>query len=126
MDYNKLIQPKEIKIGDRLFTISKIPALEAQSIYSALAKSVTDNGIIGMTMLPWEVNRQILKYVVFNDNGIHVSLDSDVMCNDTFAKDFGDMQQVILAMIKENFSFFVDGKLLNLLVEELQEPASVS
>lgn len=126
MDYNQLIQPHEITVGDRIFTISKIPALEAQGIYSVLAKCISDNGVIGMTMLPWETIRKILSYVAFHNGDAKQMLNTDTMCNLAFKEDFGDLQQVIVAMIKENFGFFVDGKLLNLLVEGLQETASAS
>ena len=51
MNYDKFIEPKQINIGERKFTISKIPALKAQVIYTAVAKSVSENGALGMTML---------------------------------------------------------------------------
>lgn len=125
MNYDKFIQPKEIAVGDRTFAISKIPAMEAMSIYSELAKAVNANGALGMTMLPPSVNKQILGYVALCDkDGIWVSLSTDSIINEIFKDDFGDFQQVIIEMVEENFGFFVSGKLLDKLVHRTLETES--
>lgn len=125
MNYDKFIQPKEITVGDRTFAISKIPAMEAMSIYSELAKAVSANGALGMTMLPPSVNKQILGYVALYDkDGIWVSLSTDSIINEIFRDDFGDFQQVIIEMVEENFGFFVSGKLLDKLVGRTLETES--
>ena len=125
MNYEKFIQPKEITVGDRTFAISKIPAMEAMSIYSELAKAVSANGALGMTMLPSSVNKQILGYVALCDkDGIWVSLYTDSIIIEIFRDDFGDLQQVIIEMVEENFGFFVSGKLLDKLVHRTLETES--
>ena len=125
MEYEKFIQPKEMEIGGRKFAISKIPAMEAMSIYSELAKAVSANGALGMTMLPSSVNKQILGYVALCDkDGIWVSLSTDSIINEIFRDDFGDLQQVIIEMVEENFGFFVSGKLLDKLVHRTLETES--
>ena len=125
MNYEKFIQPKEITVGDRTFAISKIPAMEAMSIYSELAKAVSANGALGMTMLPSSVNKQLLGYVALCDtDGIWVSLSTDSIINEIFRDDFGDLQQVIIEMVEENFGFFVSGKLLDKLVHRTLETES--
>ena len=125
MNYEKFIQPKEITVGDRTFAISKIPAMEAMSIYSELAKAVSANGALGMTMLPSSVNKQILGYVALHDkDDIWVSLSTDSIINEIFRDDFGDLQQVIIEMVEENFGFFVSGKLLDKLVHRTLETES--
>lgn len=125
MNYEKFIQPKEITVGDRTFAISKIPAMEAMSIYSELAKAVSANGALGMTMLPSSVNKQILGYVALcGKDGIWVSLSTDSIINEIFRDDFGDLQQVIIEMVEENFGFFVSGKLLDKLVHRTLETES--
>lgn len=118
MQYEKFIQPKEIGIGDRTFAISKIPALEAQPLYNVISKSVTDNGLVGITMLPAPIVEQILGYTaLFGDDKIWLTLSNKSIINEVFQKDFGELQELVVAMVKENFDFFVSGRLLDKLVE---------
>ena len=118
MQYEKFIQPKEIGIGDRTFAISRIPALDAQQLYNVISKSVTDNGLIGITMLPPPTIEQILGYTaLFGDDKIWLTLSNKSIINEVFQDDFGELQQLVVAMVKENFDFVVSGKLLDQLVE---------
>ena len=118
MQYEKFIQPKEIGIGNRTFAISRVPSLEAQPLYNVIAKSVSDNGLIGITMLPGPIVEQILGYTaLFGDDKIWLTLSNKSIINEVFQNDFGELQQLIVAMVKENFDFFVSGKLLDQLVE---------
>ena len=127
MNYDKFIEPKQISIGERKFTISKIPALKAQVIYTAVAKSVSENGALGMTMLPTATVRDILNYVAVYDesNDYHKVLDTEDSIGNTFNTNVGDMVTVIVRMIHENFGFLTDGNLLALL-EAPEEADSVS
>ena len=118
MQYEKFIQPKEIGIGNRTFAISRVPALDAQPLYNVIAKSVSDNGLIGITMLPGSIVEQILGYTaLFGDDKIWLTLSNKSIINEVFQDDFGELQQLVVAMVKENFDFFVSGKLLDKLVE---------
>ena len=118
MQYEKFIQPKEIGIGNRTFAISRVPTLEAQPLYNVIAKSVSDNGLIGITMLPGPIVEQILGYTaLFGDDKIWLTLSNKSIINEVFQNDFGELQQLVVAMVKENFDFFVSGKLLDQLVE---------
>ena len=42
MNYEKLIQKKEVQIGDNTYCISKIPAIEATEIYHSIEKYYSD------------------------------------------------------------------------------------
>ena len=118
MQYEKFIQPKEIGIGNRTFAISRVPSLEAQPLYNVIAKSVSDNGLIGITILPGSIVEQILGYTaLFGDDKIWLTLSNKSIINEVFQDDFGELQQLVVAMVKENFDFFVSGKLLDQLVE---------
>ena len=118
MQYEKFIQPKEIGSGNRTFAISRVPSLEAQPLYNVIAKSVSDNGLIGITMLPGPIVEQILGYTaLFGDDKIWLTLSNKSIINEVFQNDFGELQQLVVAMVKENFDFFVSGKLLDQLVE---------
>ena len=118
MQYEKFIQPKEIGIGNRTFAISRVPALDAQPLYNVIAKSVSDNGLIGITMLPGSIVEQILGYTaLFGDDKIWLTLSNKSIINEVFQNDFGELQQLVVAMVKENFDFVVSGKLLDQLVE---------
>ena len=118
MQYEKFIQPKEIGIGNRTFAISRVPSLEAQTLYNVIAKSVSDNGLIGITILPGSIVEQILGYTaLFGDDKIWLTLSNKSIINEVFQDDFGELQQLVVAMVKENFDFFVSGKLLDQLVE---------
>ena len=117
MNYDKFIEPKQINIGERKFTISKIPALKAQVIYTAVAKSVSENGALGMTMLPTATVRDILNYVAVYDesNDYNKVLDTEDSIGNTFNTNVGDMVTVVVRMIHENFGLLTDGNLLALL-----------
>lgn len=117
MNYEKFIQPREIGIGKRTFAVSKIPALTAQQIYSVVSKSVSDNGAIGLTSLPPQTVKQILGYTALFSDDSWISMETESIINDTFKDNFGDMQVLVIEMVKENFGFFVSGKLLEKLVE---------
>ena len=126
MQYEKFIQPKEIGIGNRTFAISRVPSLEAQTLYNVIAKSVSDNGLIGITILPGSIVEQILGYTaLFGDDKIWLTLSNKSIINEVFQNDFGELQQLVVAMVKENFDFFVSGKLLDQLVE-VEEAATDS
>lgn len=117
MNYDKFIQPEKIKVGDSEFTISRIPALDAQPIYKEVAKSVTENGVIGITMLPMNVIKAILGYVAYDGSPCWIVLDSDRIINECF-KDTKDLHEVIIRMIKLNFGFLINGDLLDLLADK--------
>lgn len=117
MNYDRFIEPKTIRIGDRKFTISKIPALKAQVIYTAVAKSVSENGSLGLTMLSPNTVKDILNYVAVydEDNNFNNVLDNEDTIGVVFNKSMGDMVTVVVRMIHENFGFLTDGNLLALL-----------
>jgi len=125
MNHDKFIQPKEIQINGRLFCISKIPAIEAQGIYSEVCKSVSEHGYIGITMLPMPVVKQILNYAAHcGSDGIWISLGNDPAINGIFENDFGELQELVVSMVMENFGFFVSGRLLDKLAEVRKETDS--
>ena len=117
MEYEKFIQPKEMEIGGRKFAISKIPAIQAQAIYPAIAKSVKENGLLGMTMLPVDVVRNIMSFAAVKSGEAWFCLGNDEMLADTFKDNFGDMQKLLVIIEKHTYDFFVSGDLLDELAE---------
>ena len=113
MEYEKFIQPKETEIGGRKFAISKIPAIQAQAIYPAIAKSVKENGLLGMTMLSVDVVRSIMSFAAVKRGEAWFCLGNDEMLADTFKDNFGDMQKLLVSIEKYTYDFFVSGDLLD-------------
>lgn len=121
MEYGKFIKPREVEIGGTTYAISQIPAIESQDIYRIVAKSVSDNGIIGMTMLPIHQVKTILSYVAVRIDDQWFSLDTDMRINN-YLVDKAVMEKLIVLMIRENWSFLADGNLLDVLgIEEAEE-----
>ena len=124
MDYSKFIKPREVEIGGETFSISQIPAIESQDLYRVVAKSISENGLIGMTMLPVETVRGILAYVAAKTNDQWFSFDTESRING-HVSDKATMQKLVVAMIRENWGFLVDGSLLDVLgVQEAGASAS--
>ena len=113
MDYEKFIQPKEMEIGGQKFASSKIPAIQAQAIYPAIAKSVKENGLLGMTMLPVDVVRSLMSFAAVNNGEHWMPLGNDEVLADTFKDNFGDMQKLLVSIEKYTYDFFVSGDLLD-------------
>jgi hypothetical protein len=112
MNYNEFIQPREITIGNGCFAVSKIPALVAQSeIYPAVAKALSSDGALGLTMLPSRVVSAMLAYTAQRkEDGNWFELDSVDRVNKSFPN-IKDMHRLVVEMIKENFGFLIDGGL---------------
>ena len=51
MNADKFIKSREVLVNEKTFIVSKIPAMDAIPIYNEVAKSVAENGILGITML---------------------------------------------------------------------------
>lgn len=113
MEYERFIQAKELEIGGRKFAISKIPAIQAQSIYPAIAKSVKEHGLLGLTMLPVDVVRSIMSFSAIQNGEHWFSLGNDETISDTFKDNFGDMQKLLVSIEKYTYGFFVSGDLLD-------------
>lgn len=113
MDYEKFIQPKEMEIGGQKFAISKIPAIQAQAIYPAIAKSVKDNGLLGLTMLPIDIVRSLMSFSAIRNGEHWFTLGNDEMLTNTFKDSFGDMQKLLVSIEKYTYDFFVSGDLLD-------------
>ena len=113
MDYEKFIQPKEMEIGGQKFAVSKIPAIQAQAIYPAIAKSVKENGLLGLTMLPVDVVRSLMSFSAVKNGEHWMPLGNDEVLADTFKDNFGDMQKLLVSIEKYTYDFFVSGDLLD-------------
>lgn len=113
MDYEKFIQPKELEIGGQKFAISKIPAMQAQAIYPAIAKSVKDNGLLGLTMLPIDIVRSLMSFAAIQNGEHWFTLGNDEMLANTFKDNFGDMQKLLVNIERYTYDFFVSGDLLD-------------
>ena len=122
MNAEKFIKAKEISINNRTFVVSKIPAMDAIPIYNEVAKSVSDNGILGITMLPQKTVREIVSFTaLIDDDGISLVPNTEQVFNSIFSEDFGSLQTLVISMVKENFDFFVNGKLLEQLAVSPKE-----
>jgi hypothetical protein len=117
MDYSKFIEPVEIKIGDDIFAISKIPAIDSIAIYRDICKSFMENGPIGLTMIPRECIVKMLSFTAMKSGDEWITIETQMMINQLFTKDFKALQTIILTMIRENYSFLVNGGLETLLKE---------
>lgn len=122
MNTEKFIKAKEISINNRTFVVSKIPAMDAIPIYNEVAKSVSDNGILGITMLPQKTVREIVSFTaLIDDDGISLVPNTEQVFNSIFSEDFGSLQTLVISMVKENFDFFVNGNLLEQLAVSPKE-----
>jgi hypothetical protein len=123
MIYENLILPKDKNIGTKSFIISKIPALIAQTaVYPNVVKSLSENGAVGLTMLPSAVVKTILRFVALRkDDGTIIVLDSDEKIGEAFNENFSLMSAVVSAMCTENFGFLTDGSLREVLGEAAAE-----
>ena len=122
MNTEKFIKAREISINNRTFVVCKIPAMDAIPIYNEVAKSVSDNGILGITMLPQKTVREIVSFTaLIDDDGISLVPNTEQVFNSIFSEDFGSLQTLIISMVKENFDFFVNGKLLEQLAVSPKE-----
>ena len=125
MEYERFIQPKELEIGGRKFAISKIPAIQAQSIYPAIAKSVKEHCLLGLTMLPVDVVRSLMSFAAIQNGEHWFTLGNDETITDTFKDNFGDMQKLLVQIERYTYGFFVSGDLLDELAE-VEAPDSAS
>lgn len=126
MNFEKFTQPKTVEIGGRKFTISQIPAIDALRIHNAVAKAIHDEGLMGITMLPPIVDREILSYTALSDNGINIVPDTEQLFNDIFKCRIGDAKELVVLMVRENFGFLISGDLLDKLVDREEATDSAS
>lgn len=121
MEYGKFIKPREVEIDGTTYAISQIPALESQDIYRIVAKSVADNGVIGITMIDSHTARTILSYVAVRIDDQWFSLDTEMRINN-YLINKNTMERLIVLMVRENWGFLIDGNLLDVLgMEEAVE-----
>jgi hypothetical protein len=121
MEYGKFIKPREVEIDGTTYAISQIPALESQDIYRIVAKSVADNGVIGITMIDSHTARTILSYVAVRMDDQWFSLDTEMRINN-YLVNKNTMERLIVLMVRENWGFLIDGNLLDVLgMEEAAE-----
>lgn len=119
MNADKFIKSREVLINEKTFLVSKIPAMDAIPIYNEVAKSVSENGILGITMLPSKTIRDMMSYTALVDeDGISIVPNTESVFNSIFSEDFGSLQTLVVEMVKENFDFFVSGSLLEKLVDK--------
>ena len=119
MNTDKFIKSREVLINEKTFIVSKIPAMDAIPIYNEVAKSVAENGILGITMLPSKTIRDMMSYTALVDeDGLSIVPNTESVFNSIFSEDFGSLQTLVVEMVKENFDFFVSGNLLEKLVDK--------
>ena len=121
MEYGKFIKPREVEIDGTTYAISQIPALESQDIYRIVAKSIADNGVIGITMIDSHTARTMLSYVAVRIDDQWFSLDTEMRINN-YLVNKNTMERLIVLMVRENWGFLIDGNLLDVLgMEEAVE-----
>ena len=114
MDPQKFIEPKEIKIEDTKFVISKIPAVQAQQIYRSVMQEAKDDGDIAMTYLLADTTIALLSYAAAVDGEVWVALDSESQINFWCSKLY-NLIKLEAEMIRYNFGFLFDGTLQKVL-----------
>lgn len=114
MEFDSFLDPEEIELGGTKFTISRIPAFQAQQIYGDVIRSADGVGDIGMTFLPEPVSRLLLKYTAFCDGDTWFVLDQEQRMDRAF-KTLHTLLRLEVAMIRKNFGFLFDGGLQSLL-----------
>lgn len=119
MDPKKFIEPKTVKIDDKQFVISKIPAVQAQQIYGSIMRECKDDGDLAMTYLSEETGMALLKYAAVDaadgagaDGWIAFESSSQV---DSYCKSISTLIGLEAAMIRYNFGFLFDGSLQKVL-----------
>lgn len=94
MKYDRLLSKKEVKIGNKDYCISKIPAIEATAIYPQIAKYYSENGLIGLTMFDIGLTKQILSYTAAYNNGVWEELELESIINASFESQFAMKKQI--------------------------------
>lgn len=128
MKYQNLKDPKEFKIGDTIFAVSKIGALKAFDIYKKIIALEDKWGRLGFSMLDESTLKDALQYVAYKNE----STKNEWVCIDmtgTIESAFGstmEMIEVLRKLYDENFGFLADGSLLKLLGLQGAETASDS
>lgn len=126
MDPDKFISPKEVTINGRQFTISQIPAIPALRLCNEVTKAIAKDGIIGITMLPEQIDREILSYVAVGEGGMKISPDTDRLFSDIFKEKIADAKELVVMMVEENFGFLIRGDLLGKLASLAEATGSDS
>lgn len=116
MKKDELLDQEEIQVGGLTFAISRIPAVYAKPIYGEVIKAVGEHGDIGMTYLPMETSRKMLSYVALkdDDSGMWLMMDDEKTINKA-CTDLYSLIELEAAMIRKNFGFLLDGRLLKVL-----------
>lgn len=105
------IQPKEIKIGDQVFVISKMPATEAREVIYKYPKAVMGANLDYETSE--EVMYKVLSYVqVKTKDGRLIPLTDKMLINQHISSG-KDLMTLEKEMLTYNFDFFDGGKPLN-------------
>lgn len=111
MKFQDFISPKTIEIDGKKFTVSKIPAVQAQEIYTQIMKETDGFGNLGFTMLSRDTIIKFLSFAsVENEAGGQSELGL-VSVIETHCANLSTLHDLIFAMLKENFGFLFDGHL---------------
>lgn len=124
--FSQLIDPREVKIGNKTFFTSTIPAFYAQRIMLTAGPALAD---LDVSKLPESVILEILSYcAVKNDNGDGIVLDEIELINMAF-ESTTQLIELEMKEIEENFGFFFDGSLQRIfqpLVELIKKSSETS
>lgn len=115
MTVSQMIMPDVVTVGDREFTLSKIPAFTAKPVYNEIVQLVREYGDIGRTMLSDDSMKAVFRHVaVKGADGEKTLLDSIAAVERAFPS-LSEFYEVLLKMEDYNFGFLVDGTLRSLL-----------
>lgn len=127
MNPKSFIEPKEVDINHKRYVISKIPAIQAQTIYRMIMQECKDEGDIGMTYLTETTAISLLTYAASiiggGESDDWIPLTSAREINVAFDK-VEDLITLEAMMIRYNFGFLFDGtlqKLLGVLRDQVQD-----
>lgn len=114
MEVEAFINPEVVKIGDREFKLSSIPAVTAQAIYGDIVRSTEEVGDIGMTFLPLNVTKKMLAYAAYQEDGVWYTLEEEHRINQV-CPDAITLIRLEAEMIRKNFGFLFNGSLQGVL-----------
>lgn len=120
-----MLQPKDVEINGKNYTISKFPAIEGREIVTQYLSSATPK--LGDYKRNQELMLMLMKYVgVDNGNGGHLMLTTQALVNNHVA-DWEGLIKIEKEMMEYNCSFFQGGRLSSSLKEFVQKlPAWIS
>lgn len=103
-----LRNPEKVKIGDKTYVLSDIPAFQATKMLMKAFSSLSSGNVAN---IPPDVIQDLLSYAaIVNPNGAEVQFDNEDLI-DMMVPNAMDLIELVSRMVEKNFGFFGDGRL---------------